>query len=1098
VDQSTVIRSVLDTSLRFRYLVVAIAAGVLAVGILQLRDAPVDVLPEFTPPYVEIQTEALGLSAVEVENLITVPLEADLLNGVEAAEVIRSESLPGLSSIVLVFEPGTDVYRARQLVQERLAHAHALPRVSKPPTLLQPLSSSSRVMMVGISSDRISPIEQSVIARWTMRPRLMGVPGVANVAIWGMRDQQIQVQVDPERLRERGIELDQIVETAGNAQIVSPLSFLEASTPGSGGFIESPQQRLQVRNVLERLADPAELGKVPVDETSGSVRLSDVADIKIGHQPLIGDAVVDDHDGLLLVVEKFPGASTLEVTRGVEAALETLQPGLAGMRTDRSVFRPASFVQDAIDNLTLALIIGSALLALALVALFFQWRSVLIALVTIPLSLVSGALVLDLLGETFNAISVGGLAFALAVVVDDAVVGAENVARRMRREPDGLGVTSTTHVVRDASQEIRGPLVYVTLIALIAIVPIAVMEGRPGAFLEPLALSYVVAVVAATVVAMTVAPALSLLLFSSAAQPRRESPPLKRLRPRYDAALSRLTATLKPRVLIGIAGACVIAALAVLPLLGTSLIPSFQDRNVLVHLDAEPGTSHPRITKIATAVSRELRGLPGVESVGAHIGRAVTGDQTVDINTGQIWVSVAPSADYNETVERIEDVVGRTPRVESNVASYSAQRMREVGALGQGENQAAGDGLDVLTGSDKPLVVRVYGHDLEVLRRQAKRVRRVMSEVDGVDGARVEFPQEQPNLVIEVDLARAQRLAIKPGDVRRAEATLLQGIHVGSVFEEQKVFDVLVMGVPKTRRGIADVRNLLIDRPGGGHVRLADVADVRTEPTPVAIEREAVSRLIDVEADVSGRSVGAVAGDIRDRLASIGFPLEYHAEVLEETSGEEIDSTKMLAFVVLCAVASFLLLQAALRSWALAVLACMLLPVALVGGVFATLIGPAELSLGSLAGFVALGVLATRTSVLSIRHFQKLEQGQNEAFGHQAIWLGAQARLVPILTTALALALLVLPFVVLGPRPGLELVHPLAVVILGGLISTTLVGLFLLPALYLRLGASPRPEFDWRTVVEPPFAESEPAARSQRVPTQTTGNGRTHNGESEH
>ena len=261
---------------------------------------------------------------------------------------------PGLSSIVLLFEPGTDLYRGRQLVQERLAQAHALPRVSKPPTLLQPLSTSSRVMMVGLSSDEISPIEKSVIARWTLRPRLMGVPGVANVAVWGMRDQQIQVLVDPERLRSRGVTLEHVVRTAGNAQIVSPLSFLQASTPGSGGFIETPQQRLQVRNVLERLARPDELGKVPVERTGGRLRLSDVADVEIGHQPLIGDAVVDDGDGLLLVVEKFPGASTPEVTQGVEEALETLRPGLSGMKTDASILRPATYIHSAIDNLTLA------------------------------------------------------------------------------------------------------------------------------------------------------------------------------------------------------------------------------------------------------------------------------------------------------------------------------------------------------------------------------------------------------------------------------------------------------------------------------------------------------------------------------------------------------------------------------------------------------------------------------------------------------------------------------------------------------------------------------------------------------------------------
>src|ERR671922_967859 len=315
------ISAIVRASLRFRLLVVGIAAGVLAVGITQLRDAPADVLPEFTPPYVEIQTEALGLSAQEVEQLVTVPLEADLLNGVQGVDVIRSKSVPGMSSIVLVFAPGTDVYRGRQLVQERLTQvgAAAFPNVSKPPTLLQPLSSSSRVMMIGLSSDKLSPIERSVIARWTVRPRLMGVPGVANVAIWGLRDQQIQVQVDPERLRDRNVTLNQVVETTGNAQLVSPLTFLEASTPGTGGFIETPNQRLQVRHVFENFGTPEALGNVTVEGTDGQLRVDDVANVVEEHQPLIGDAIVDGNDDrLLLVVEKFPGADTVEVTSGVE------------------------------------------------------------------------------------------------------------------------------------------------------------------------------------------------------------------------------------------------------------------------------------------------------------------------------------------------------------------------------------------------------------------------------------------------------------------------------------------------------------------------------------------------------------------------------------------------------------------------------------------------------------------------------------------------------------------------------------------------------------------------------------------------------------
>jgi CzcA family heavy metal efflux pump len=1047
---------IIRSSLRFRLLVVALAVGVLAVGIVQLRDAPVDVLPEFTPPYAEVQTEALGLSAQEVEQLITVPLEADLLNGVQGVDVIRSESVPGLSSIVLVFEPGTDIYRARQLVQERLTQAHALPNVSQAPTLLQPLSSSSRVLMIALSSQQLSPIDQSVIARWTVKPRLMGVPGVANVSVWGMRDQQIQVQVDPQRLRDRSVTLNQVVTTAGNAQVVSPLSFLEASTPGTGGFIETPQQRLQVRNVLEKLGDPDELGKVPVEDTGGRLRLSDVSSIKVDHQPLIGDAVVGGGNGLLLVVEKFPGANTLEVTRGVESALDKLRPGLSGMRTDTSVFRPATFIEKATSNITLALIIGGALMALGLAALLFQWRTVLVALVSIPLSLVAAALVLDLLGETFNAISFAGLAVAVALVIDDAVAGTQNVARRIRARRDAGSDTPVATVVLDASQEVRGPLTYATLIALLAIVPVAVMEGRPGAFFEPLALSYALAVACAMVVALTVTPALSLLLFSRGRPGPGESPLLRRASPRYDGALGGFVRRRRTGLLA--AAACLVAGVVALALLNISLIPSFKDRNVLVRLDAQPGTSNPRMTQIATTVSRRVQSIPGVDNAGAHVGRAVTGDQIVDVNSGEVWVSIDPDADYDKTVASIKDVVrGVGGGVDRDVVTYSTQKIRDVGALDEGDNPVRGDGLDVLTGSDQPLVVRVFGQDLAVLRGQAERVRRAMSQVDGVVDPRLELAPRQPTLKIEVDLAKARRYGIKPGDVRRAEAALLQGIQVGSVFQNQKVFDVTVQGVPELRRSVADVRGLLIDTPSGDHVRLGDVADVQVVPEPAVIQRDSVARRIDVEAGVTGRSVDAVARDVEARLADVGFPLEYHAEVLTQSTAEEIGTTRMLAFGIGCAIAIFLLLQAAFRSWRLATLAFVSLPVAMAGGALAALIAGGDLSLGSAIAFLALLGIAARGALMLIRRAQDLQRDEDTAFGPDLVRRAAMDRLAPVVTTAVAVALIVLPFVVMGSRPGLEVVHPMAVVILGGLLTTTFVSLFVLPALCAQWGPTRRP-----------------------------------------
>lgn len=1038
--------------LRYRLLVLAVALGVMTVGVVQLRGSAVDVLPEFTPPYAEIQTEALGLSAEEVEQLITVPLEADLLNGVEGVDVIRSESVPGLSSIVLVFARGTDVYRARQLVEERLTQAHALPNVSRPPALLQPRSSSNRVLMIGLSGKQLSAIEQSVIARWTVRPRLLGVPGVANVSVWGMRDQQLQVQVNPEQLRDRKVTLKQVINTAGNAQVVSPLTFLEASTPGTGGFIETPQQRLQVRHLLEKIADPAELAKVPVEGTGGRQRLGDVAAIKVDHQPLIGDAVVAGGAGLVLVVEKFPGASTPEVTKSVEAALEKLRPGLTGMETDTSIFRPADYVKDALGNLGLAILIGGLLLLLALAALRFHWRALLIAVVTIPLSLISAALVLQLLGQGLNALVFAGLAAAVAIVVDEAVAPSDRVVRRLRRRRRIGTEEPLVDVVRDASAQARRPLMYATIIALLAILPVAVLEGRPGAFLAPMALAYAVAVAAAMVVALTVTPALSTLFFARW-QPAADSEvgPFRRVGPRYTTALGRFTRTAKPALIA--AAACALVGLAILPFLGTALVPTFKDRNVLVRLDGEPGASNQRMTETTTEVARALQALPGVANVGAHVGRAVTGDRVVNVSSSDVWVTIKRGADYDATMKAINDAVGRVQQVDREVITYSMQKMRDVGALAQGDNSVKGNDLNVLTGLNTPVAVRLFGQNLDVLRQQADRVKQLLTNVDGVVDPQVKLPAVQPTVEIEVDLEKAQKFGVSPGDVRRAEATLLQGIQVGSVFEEQKVFDVIVQGEPNTRRSLADVRNLLIDRPGGGHLRLGQVADVRIAQTPSVIRRDAVSRRLDVNAGVSGRSASAVAEDIERELAKVNFPLEYHAEVLQATTAEEIGTGRVLLVAIGAALAAFLLFQAAFRSWRLALLVSATLPLAMVGGLVSGLLTGTQLSLGALLGFLAVFGFATRASLLLISALQDPDVHTPPPPDRAtAVHRAARDRLAPLVTSAVALAVLVLPFAILGSRPGLEIVRPMAVVVLGGLITTILVTLFLLPALCVHFG----------------------------------------------
>ncbi|MDX6534357.1 MAG: hypothetical protein QOF68_2101 [Gaiellales bacterium] len=1040
-------RALVGSSLKFPVLVLLVAAAVLAVGIEQLRSAPMDTLPEFTPTYVEIQTEALGLSAAEVEQLVTVPMEADILNGVAGIQTIRSQSVLGLSSIVLVFEPGTDLHAARQLVQERLIQAHILPHVSKPPQMLQPLSSESRVMMVGLRATDMSLIDMSVLARWTIRPRLMGVPGVANVSIWGQREQQLQVLVDPGHLARKGVTLSQVIATAGNAQLVSPLSYLQASTPGTGGFIDTPNQRLQIRHVLP-IGTPEALAQVPVEDTGNRrLRLGDVATVVEDHQPLIGDAVVADGDGLLLVIEKLPGSNTLDVTRGVEDALAGLKPGLTGMETDSSIFRPANYIEESLDNLMMALLIGGALLALTVIAVLLEWRKAIVILVAVPVSLVAAELVLVLRGETVNSMVVAGLALALALVVDDAVASTETVWRRMREsEADGRESSLAATVV-DATLEVRGALFYATLAIAAAIVPVFFLGGLAGSFVEPLVVSYVLALLASMAVGLTLAPALSMLMLARASGNRREAPLARAMRNGY----ARLFSLVLNRRWIGYAAAGIVllAALATLPFLNHSLLPSFKERELLIRLDGAPGTSRTEMNRVAGQMTRELRSIDGVANVGAHVGRAVMSDQVVGMSAGEVWVTLREGADYTGTLRQVEDVVEGYPGFDRGVTTYSHDRITQVAAVND-RNAATIDGLGERL---NPVVVRVYGPNLEELRVVAGDVREAIAGVDGVVNPRVEQQPVEPAVTVEVDLALAAEHGIKPGEVRRAAATLLQGIDVGSFFEQQKVFDVVVTGMPSTRHSLNSVRRLLIDTPGGGQVRLGEVAAVKIAPSPTAINREAVSLWVDVVADVNGRDLGAVLGDIERRVSSSTYPLEYHAEVLHDSTEQQSRRTQVLIVAAGALMAVFLLLQAALGSFRLAALLFITLPLTLAGGLVATLLAGGTVTLGSLVGFLTVLAIGVRHSIVLLRRYDGMERDEGAAFGQDLVVRGAVEHVTSFVTASLATAAALVPLVVLGVRPGTEIVHPMAVVVLGGLVTSLLLTLVVLPVLYLRFGS---------------------------------------------
>jgi CzcA family heavy metal efflux pump len=1009
-----------STSLHLRIIVIALAAVLLIVGLRVVRSTPLDVFPEFAPPLVEIQTEAPGLSTAEVESFIAVPIE-NALNGTASLKTLRSKSVLGLSSVVLIFQEDTDLMRARQVVQERLALvAPQLPAAARPPVILQPLSSTSRAMKIGVSSKTLSQMELTTLARWTIRPRLMAIPGVANVAIWGQRDRQLQVLVDPDRLRAHNVTLTDVERATRDAVAVA-----------AGGFVDTPNQRLSVAHI-STVTQPQDLARIPVAFRNGApLQLSAVAEVIEGFPPPIGDAIINEGPGLLLIVEKQPTGNTLDVTRNVEAALNALRPGLKDVEIDSTIFRPATFIEVALKNLRTALFIGCLLVIAVLIAFLFEWRTALISLTAIPLSLLAAALVLYWRGYTINTMVIAGLVIALGEVVDDAIIDVENIMRRLRLNREAGSLESAFSVVLNASLEVRSAIVYATLIVVFVFLPIFFLEGLSGSFFRPLAISYVLAVLASLGVALTVTPALSLLLLPRAANRERTDPAFTRwLKGRYQRVLPAFInkpklAVVTMLILFGLTAATV-------PFLGEEFLPNFKETDFLMHWVEKPGTSLEAMNRITIRVSKELRAIPGVRNFGSHIGRAEVADEVVGPNFTELWISIAPDVPYEPTVAKIQEVVDGYPGLVRDLLTYLKERIKEV-----------------LTGAGASIVVRIYGPDLEGLRAKAAEVNKTISGIQGVTNLKVEQQVLVPQIEVRLRPDAAARFGLTPGDVRRAATTLIKGQKVGELYEAQQINDVVVWGTPNTRTDIEALRRLRINLPGGGDAPLSDVADVQIAPAPNVIQREGASRRIDVTCDVKGRDLGSVAREIETKVKALSFERGYHPEFLGEYAARQESKNRLLALSALALLAILLLLHADFRAPRLVALVFFSLPFALVGGVAATLLTGGILSLGSLVGFVTVLGIAARNGIMLVSHYRHLEEQEGERFGRELVLRGSAERLAPILMTALATGLALLPIVIGGNKPGHEIEHPLAVVILGGLVTSTVLNLFLMPVLYL-------------------------------------------------
>ncbi len=1010
---------IVGAGVRARVLVLILAVAAAVMGVVQLRATPIEPVPEFAPVTVEVQSEALGLSAQEVEDLVTVPLESNLLSGVAWVDRMQSSSIPGLSSIVMTFEEGTDPIRARQVVQERLTQGALLTNASKAPVMLQPTSAANRVMMIGLSSQSQDLVDLSVLSRWTIRPKLMSVKGVANVAVWGMRDRQLHVQADPVRMQQHGVSLDELVATTGNSLWVSPLSFLEASTPGRGGFIDLPQQRVNVQHVSP-ITDTAALGRVAVENAPLGVTLADVATIVEAPPTIIGDGIVDEESGLVLVVEKQPGESTAEVSRGIEEALASLSVGLPGVEIDPSLYRPADYVDDAQRNLALVALGALLLLAVVCALAYRAWRPVVMVVCTVALSVLAGYLLLWLREPPVTLIAVTGLAAGAVLAIAQAVAAVEAVKRTPRELPLGQRVNS-------AYGTLGVMAVYTAAAAALLAMPAFLLEGRWGAFLPEAATGFLLATAGSLLVALLVAPGVATLIGTGrspaaplpASASRRRSSAAGRLATSWVALVAVLS--------IGIV-ACVALAVG----LGAEARPEFQERTVVLKLTAPEGTSPQSLASRLGTLAGEVRGLEGVVGVGGHVGRAVTGERVVGANSGELWISIDPdAADRAAVISGAMEAARSAGELRPSIGGYLDGRVDTIHPDPEGS-----------------LVVSVYGPVPDTLRTAAEDALEVVRETPGVNSARLIDPPTEQNIQITVDLQKAQALGMSPGDVRRQAATLVGGLEVGAIFEQQKVFDVQVWTGEDLRNSPEKIQALPINVPGGGQMPLSELGTVTLTEQPTVIQRESVQRRLDIVADIdSSGTRDAVAAS----LSRLQMPAEYHSEVRGEAATAADNVRKVLLFAAAALLGVVLLLQAATRNWWTAVAAAAAIPLGMSGGFLAALL-VGELTIGCLLGLVALAVLGVHNALTAVG----VGRARADDPGDDPVLRAATAAVLP----ATVLTLVGVGVALVGARPGLEALGHLGLVTAGGAITAGIVSLLVLPAVAARYGGREEPTQD--------------------------------------
>lgn len=1015
---------IIQWSLNNRLLVVVAAIALLIYGGVVAARSQVDVFPDLTAPTVTVLTEAHGFAPEEVESLVTLPIES-AMNGTAGVFRVRSSSAISISITYVEFEFGTDIYRARQLVTEKLQQVQMPAGVSPP--VLGPISSTmGEIMLISMTSTSTSPMELRSLADWVVRPRLLSVGGVSQVTIIGGEMKQYQVLVDPSRLADYGLTLKEVTEavSASNAN-------------AGGGFLERPNEEYLIRG-RARVYNAEDLANSVITVRDGApILIKNVAEVKVGAALKRGEGSFNAQPAVVATIQKQPNANTLVVTEQIETTLAGLKSSLPpDVTIDTKAFQQADFIKRAIGNVQSALIEGGVMVMVVLFLFLWNFRTTFISLTAIPLSLLTALLVMNYFDLSINTMTLGGLAIAIGELVDDAIVDVENVFRRLRQNARAAVPQPVIKVIYNASSEIRNSILFATLIIVLVFLPLFSLGGFEGRMFAPLAFAYIISIVASLIVALTVTPVLCyfLLARSSVIREEKDSRVVTWLKARYARTLNW---TLRhPYHIIGASAVMLLLTVLLFPLMGREFLPPFNEGALNINANMPPGTSLVESNRIGGIIEGVLRQTPEVVSTTRRTGRAELDEHAAGVNTSEIEV-VTREGDrpHSEMMEEIRQNLALLPGVDVEVGQPISHRIDHL-----------------LSGTRAQIAIKLFGPDLATLRSKAEEIRSAMEAIPGVVDLLVEPQVGVPQVQVNMDRQAAAAVGLRAEDLAESVETAFSGHIVSQVLEEQKTYDVIVRFNDSARQSVESIGRTLIDTPTGAKVPISQVAEVRVDQGPNTLNRENVQRRIIVQANVADRDLGSVIEDVRAAIGQkVLLPQGYYVQYGGQFEAQEKASRQITLLSIVAILGIFLLLYISLKSARSALLVMANLPLALIGGVVMVFLSGGTLSVASLVGFITLFGIATRNGIMLISHYTHLMTEEGVGF-RDAIVQGSMERLSPILMTALVTGIGLLPLALGAGEPGKEIQHPMAVVILGGIVTSTLLNMIVIPALYLKYG----------------------------------------------